>query len=143
MPRFIVLHLTLADAQVKEINEGAGWSSPAGSVYAALTMSGRDTAETVAGKISRALKLDLYKSVAELETASLAQVFPLTNHIDGNWQDNDAIIAAAPSARSTSVGDLAVRIKDGSAHICASFGWTEITDPEIVAALWDLAVTPG
>lgn len=133
MARYIVLHLTLSEGMVLEIN-GRGWSSPCGSVYAGLTVHPKK--EGLAEKVLGALALRMYRAVAEVEADSVASLFPMTNHIDHDWRENDGVIAARKDdVRSTCVGDLAVRAEDGHVFLCASFGWIEITDPITVDAV--------
>jgi hypothetical protein len=48
-----------------------------------------------------------FTKVAVVETQYVGQVFELTNHVSGPWQDNKEVLESRP-ARSTSVGDVYV-----------------------------------
>ena len=68
---------------------------------------------------------DHYRKVAEVEAPSLDEVFRLTNHITGNWQDNADVKALVDGpVRSTSVGDVLVQGED--AWLVEPFGFTAI-----------------
>jgi hypothetical protein len=67
-----------------------------------------------------------YTKVADVETDDVNAVFGLTNHIDAAWQTNPGVTPTVPTARSTSVGDVAVDNEDGTTFVCASMGWTAI-----------------
>jgi len=130
MAHHIVLHLTLTEGMVLEINGGGGWSCPCGSVYAALTSPKRHDADATDRAILGALALRMYRAVAEVETADLAQIFSITNHIDKDWRENAGVIAArSGQVRSTSVGDLAVDVKTSQVWLCAPTGWSLVQDP--------------
>ncbi len=75
----------------------------------------------------------------DLPDEAHAQVFPLTNSIDGPWWENDGVTANFDSpaffevegrkgTRSTSVGDV-ILLSDGRWLQCVSVGWVEITPP--------------
>lgn len=141
MARFGVLHLTLTEEMIAEINGGGGWSCPCGSVYAGLTVPRSDVAD-LDRRILEALALGLYHVVAEVEADTLDQVFPLTNHIDHDWRDNPGVIRVhTPRVRSTSVGDL-VFAPDTGMHFCAPRGWTRLRDPVIIDIVQRLVANP-
>lgn len=59
--------------------------------------------------------------VADVECANLADVFPLTNHIDDPWWGN-AGVTLVKESRSTSIGDVVVA-SDGQRFRCLTAGW--------------------
>ncbi len=68
---------------------------------------------------------DHYRKVAEVAAPSLDEVFQLTNHITGNWQDHaDVKVLVDGPVRSTSVGDVIVLGDD--AWLVEPFGFTAI-----------------
>lgn len=116
MTKFVLLHRTLNDAQIAEINHGAGWSSVPGRAYM--------NAEN--GDIQEALSLGMYQVVATLDVPNLNHVFQTTNHIDHDWTTNAGVTKIGTRHRSTSVGDIVVDLDTLKVHICASFDWDEI-----------------
>ena len=153
MARFTVLHLTLSDEMVDEINNGGGWSCPCGAVYANLLMPPRDGAEdrpdndapdSLDQRILEGLALRLYHVVAEVEVETLDRVFPLTNHIDHDWRENPGVVCVrGERVRSTSVGDLVLEHAGGSVYSCAPVGWTRVDNRVVVDAVRRLAREPG
>lgn len=70
-----------------------------------------------------------YRPVAILQTASLGEVFRLTNSIDEPWYENPTgVRALVGPCRSTSVGDVVVLSDEtGSrAFRCDPVGWAQI-----------------
>jgi hypothetical protein len=67
--------------------------------------------------------------VAKIEITDLNKAFELTNHIDGNWQDNPGVITNLEKCRSTSVGDL-IEDEDGHYHVIESLGFRYLTPEE-------------
>lgn len=67
---------------------------------------------------------DTYEYVAGVESDDLNDAYRLTNHIDGNWIENEGIEAFGEMHRSTSVGDLMIA-KDGI-YVVAPFGFDKI-----------------
>ena len=68
---------------------------------------------------------DYYVLVAEVEATSLEEVFRLTNHIDGNWQENPGVrVMGDGPVRSTSVGDVLAHGE--RAWVVQSFGFQEM-----------------
>ena len=65
------------------------------------------------------------REVAYEEYRELAQVFPLTNHIEHDWTTNVAVILHADRCRSTSVGGV-VLVEEGELHACATMGWRKL-----------------
>lgn len=71
---------------------------------------------------------DNFEHIADVESESLAQVFPLTNHIDHDWTENDGVtVVPGKRYRSTSVGDVVVD-GDGVPHFCAGIGWRKMSE---------------
>tara|TARA_B100000683_G_scaffold251668_1_gene267902 strand:- start:347 stop:697 length:351 start_codon:yes stop_codon:yes gene_type:complete len=81
----------------------------------------------------------VYHHVADVDLpdTAFAEVFRLTNSIDGPWWENEGVTANFDSpafreiegrkgTRSTSVGDM-ILLSDGSWKRCASFGWKDYT----------------
>lgn len=68
-----------------------------------------------------------YVKVAEVVATSLDEVFGLTNHVGGNWQDNVEVkVLTAGPLRSTSVGDVIVPGDD--AWLVEPAGFTAIVE---------------
>jgi len=100
----------------------------------------RYTRFTADGGASWPEKFDKVATV-DLPDESYADVFRLTNSIEGGWWDNAGVTAHTESeaffeveehpgvkgTRSTSVGDIIV-LSDGRVMECASFGWDLIDD---------------
>lgn len=68
----------------------------------------------------------------------LEDVFRVTNNIDRDWQKNPEVIKTADKKgfRSTSVGDLVVRVPIGpainlSVHMVCGCGYKEVTAKEV------------
>ena len=110
MPRFAILHAQAPrrDATKSEYDE----------VDAAFL-------ELLTGQgIERAARLDLYHLAAVVEADTVDAVFPITNHIDNSWTENDGILWHAERPRSTSMGDVAVPLDDAQCPmVCATIGW--------------------
>tara|TARA_B100000683_G_scaffold266450_1_gene298715 strand:+ start:149 stop:523 length:375 start_codon:yes stop_codon:yes gene_type:complete len=83
----------------------------------------------------------VYAHVADVDLPDHlhAQVFPLTNSIDGPWWENEGVtpnfdspafreIEGRKGTRSTSVGDV-ILLSDGRWLRCASFGWKPCAKP--------------
>lgn len=86
----------------------------------------------------------VYSHVADVDLPDdmHAEVFPLTNSIDGPWWENEGVTANFDSpaffeveehpgvkgTRSTSVGDV-ILLSDGRWLRCASVGWKPCTAP--------------
>lgn len=83
------------------------------------------------GEPSKAIKLGAYREVARVESRDLANVFPLTNHIDCDWTENSGILAHAERVRSTSMGDVVQDEATGALFSCASFGWDELDAQQV------------
>ena len=79
----------------------------------------------------------VYHHVADVDLPDNmhAQVFPLTNSIDGPWWENEGVtpnfdsprfreIEGRKGTRSTSVGDV-ILLSDGRWLRCARFGWKD------------------
>lgn len=68
--------------------------------------------------------------VATVSKNQLDKAFELTNHIDHNWIENEDVEVHVSRARSSSVGDVFEREKDGVVQrfMCESIGWTELTN---------------
>ena len=79
------------------------------------------------GDIKEAVEGGLYKEVAHLEAVDLERVFRLTNHVDEDWTEGEAISCVKSPCRSTSVGDI-VMDEASKLHSCESFGWEELSE---------------
>jgi rubrerythrin len=70
-----------------------------------------------------------FELVAEInDDSSISSAFTMTQNLDRAWKHNAGVKAIKQECRSTSVGDVAV--KDGKAHRCEMFGWSEIDQKE-------------
>jgi hypothetical protein len=69
-------------------------------------------------------KKDDYQLVALVDCNAVGETFELTNHIDTEWWNNEAVTLIKES-RSTSVGDL-VEDENGKLWLCAMIGWEEV-----------------
>ena len=69
-------------------------------------------------------KADDLELVATVNTTDLEEAFKLTNHVEGNWIENENVTALVERARSTSCGDVMVR--EGKAYIVAMCGFEEV-----------------
>lgn len=69
-----------------------------------------------------------YAAVAIVNCDTVDQVFTLTNAISRTWTKNEEVthLRATPE-RSTSVWDVIMDMDNGRLHICAPFGWEDIT----------------
>lgn len=64
-----------------------------------------------------------FEHIADVESDSLGQVFPITNHIDHDWTENKGVtVVPGKRYRSTSIGDVVVD-PDGTPNFCAATGW--------------------
>ena len=69
-----------------------------------------------------------FEHIADVESESLAQVFPLTNHIDHDWTENKEVtVVPGKRYRSTSVGDIVID-PDGVPNLCVSVGWAKMAE---------------
>ena len=69
-----------------------------------------------------------YRHVADV-VAPLERVFALTNHIDRPWTDNPEVVwhALVAPLRSTSVGDVIVSTRSGTAWLVLPLGLQELS----------------
>lgn len=93
---------------------------PHEGVWTPLTKEARYEAMT--GSVDAAVRMGIYSEVAHVEAPTIHDVFPLTNHIESDWTEGEAIRALAGQARSTSMGDI-VMDEDGALFSCAMVGW--------------------
>ncbi len=76
--------------------------------------------------IKAAYDLHQYGHVADVDTDDLNDAFRLTNHIDGNWCENEEVqYVIGPNVRSTSVGDILID-KDDNAWAVARVGFAPL-----------------
>ena len=87
------------------------------------------------GRVEDALAQGFYHSAALVEAPVIDEVFPLTNHIDHDWTENEGVRVLTDRPRSTSVGDIAVDLSTGQAYSCAQIGWKPIARTQLIDAL--------
>ena len=69
-----------------------------------------------------------YTLVALVEGEDIEMAFRLTNHIDHSWTENEGVAAKVARPRSTSVGDVIVKVNDAGPGVARAFrcemaGW--------------------
>jgi hypothetical protein len=99
---------------------------------------------SMSGRVTPALIMGLYRPVARLEATDLEDLFTRTNSIHGPWYAAEGIeLLVEGGAPSTSVGDIAIDLDEGSAWSCGNVGWEPVRS-ELCADLFRIAgVTPG
>lgn len=107
---------------------------PAEDVWTPITKDARYEAMT--GDVDAAVRMGIYSEVAHVEAETIDRVFPLTNHIESDWTQGEAVKALAGPARSTSMGDI-VLDEDGALFSCAMAGWKPL-DPHQDQAFRDM-----
>lgn len=79
------------------------------------------------GRVGRAVDCGLYREVALVQSPTIDQIFPLTNHIDWDWTENEGVLQHADRCRSTSIGDIVLDVETGSLHACVNVGWKQLS----------------
>ena len=68
----------------------------------------------------------MFALVAEVPGEDWDEAFRLTNNVDSDWTENPAVTPIIKPCRSTSVGDVMWREKDGAVMMVAGCGFTQL-----------------